>query len=81
MITSCLFDTARSFVCTRIYWLTSTFIEPSSARATEVGSLAEVDRFMTRTMGDKEFTSDIYAKFIDLVVPRTYSLNMWTAYP
>ena len=50
-------------------------------RATEVGSLAEVDRFMTRAMGDKEFMSEIYAKFMDLVVPGTYSLNIWTPYP
>ena len=31
---------------------------------------------MTRAMGDKEFMSEIYSKFMDLVVPGTYSLNI-----
>jgi len=67
MITSCLFERARNW---------GGYVE-----MTEAGSLAEVERFITRVMGDKEFMSEIYAKFMDLVVPGTYSMNIWAPYP
>jgi hypothetical protein len=48
---------------------------------TELGNLADVDKFMTRAMGDKEFMTEVYAKFMALIVPGTYSVNIWASYP
>jgi hypothetical protein len=48
---------------------------------TEVGNLADVDKFMKRAMGDKEFMTKVYAKFMAAIVPESYSVNIWTSYP
>ena len=48
---------------------------------TELGSLAEVEKFMTRAMKDKEFMTKVYAKFMAVIVPESYSVNIWASYP
>jgi hypothetical protein len=48
---------------------------------TELGNLAEVEKFMTRAMKDKEFMTKVYAKFMTVIVPESYSVNIWASYP
>jgi hypothetical protein len=48
---------------------------------TEVESMADAEKFYTRAMGDKDFMTEVYAKFMDLIVPGTYSVNIWAPYP
>jgi hypothetical protein len=48
---------------------------------TEVESMADVEKFYNRLMADKEFMAQIYQEFIALIVPGTYSLNMWNSVP
>jgi uncharacterized protein YktA (UPF0223 family) len=51
------------------------------AEMTEVESLADVEKFYNKLMTDKELMAQIYQEFIALIVPRTYSLNVWSSVP
>jgi hypothetical protein len=48
---------------------------------TELESIADVEKLYTRAMADKEFMTEVYAKFMALIVPGTYSVNIWAPYP
>jgi hypothetical protein len=48
---------------------------------TEVESLADLEKGLKKQMQDKEFMTEVYAKFMALIVPGTYSLNIWTPVP
>jgi hypothetical protein len=47
----------------------------------EFESLADVDKFLNRCMGDKEWMTKFYPELAALMVPGTHSLNVWTPIP
>ena len=47
---------------------------------TEYDSLADFEKCVKRAMGDKEFIT-IMAEWNALIVPGTYSINVWTPVP
>jgi hypothetical protein len=48
---------------------------------TEMESLADLEKGLKKQMEDKEFMTEVYAKFMTLIVPGTYSVNIWTPVP
>jgi hypothetical protein len=47
----------------------------------EMESLADVEKFLNRAMGDKEWLTKFYPEYVALMVPRMHSMNVWTPVP
>lgn len=47
----------------------------------EAESLANLEKVFNRLMGDKEYMTKVYPMFAALIVPGTYSTNIWNAVP
>ena len=47
----------------------------------EAESLADLEKVLNRMMEDKEYLTKIYPMFASVIVPGTYSTNIWSAVP
>jgi len=47
----------------------------------EYESLADLEKNLNKLMGDKEFMTKMMAEWNALLLPGTYSINVWTSVP
>jgi hypothetical protein len=45
----------------------------------EAESLTDLEKVLNRMMGDKEYQTKVYPMFAAVIVPGTYSTNIWNA--
>jgi hypothetical protein len=46
----------------------------------EMESIEDIPKRSRKLSGNKEFTDEIYPNFLNIMVPRSYSVNVWTPF-